>query len=265
MNQPSLPFKVIVYTNSRYVDVLTVFLRQILANCAFRFHLVLITDDVAVARRLVSGFIELGDILADLSFSKYSDSEPFSFHIAKCLIRYTRPGENILFLQDDFFVVDDLDCDRLAYLSGMLKRSHASFVRLLPSGVAPKTGTSEPAIVDISTEKYILVDAFASYPYSMQATIWKSSDLLRIMMSAKCERIWDEQHPSYSSAYSSMGLFGLAALEMEIKYIATGVIKGKWNFLKQCEWKQKIAGLEDVPALLLKNGIDYSLRGAICD
>lgn len=136
-----------------------------------------------------------------------------------------------IYLQEDFILYDSVDDDAIdRYVSFLEENKDYSFVRLLR--------------VDSFKGKKIEGNLYEVEPsnknvFAMQPTIWRSSDYIRLLEATK-EPKWLET-PNYRNQMIKMGMKGAYHYDGEKKggshhynsnvypYIATAIIKGKWN------------------------------------
>jgi hypothetical protein len=164
------------------------------------------------------------------------------------------PNEFFIYLQEDFFLYDRVDMVKIREYETYLKEHpEYSFVRLLKSGALGNKKITDTLYEIESTNQDI---------FSMQATIWRSSDYIKLLEEVKDEK-WLENY-KYRDAAIKLGIKGLYHYDGEPKrggahydskvypYIATALVRGKWN-------------LSEYPKELGKIGqdhnIDFTKRG----
>ena len=160
-----------------------------------------------------------------------------------------------IYLQEDFFLYSDVNEDVLKEYLDILENSDYSFVRLLKSG---KLNDKE-----ISKNLYEIESTNVNI-FAMQATLWKTEDYIKLMDSVKSTK-WLETE-TYREQMIKLGLKGLYHYSGEDKvgrnhwasdiypYIATAVVKGKWNF------KEYKTYLEP---MLAEYGLNFNIRGTL--
>lgn len=227
----------VVYTNSNCGDVFVPFLKQNKKHSNIPLY-------------TVSDYDLVGDGIVDTY--KYGNDEPYYKVWADALTKFG--SEYFIYLQEDFFLYDDVKEDVLEKYKEQLKNSKYSFVRLLKSG---KLGNQK--IFDNLYE----IEPMNENIFSMQATIWKTEDYVRLMNTVKSPG-WLETDADYRYNMITMGMYGLYHYDGERKiginhhdsnvypYIATAVIKGLWNYKEYGEILDKI---------LVENNIDPNIRG----
>jgi len=228
----------VVYTNSNCVDVFLPFYNQNKKHC--NLPLYVISDyDVNV---------QIDD------FHKYSNDEPYYKVWVDALTKFG--AEFFIYLQEDFFLYSDVKEDVLEIYRQQLAGSDYSFVRLLKSG---KLGTKK--LFDNLYE----IESTNENIFSMQATIWKTDDYIKLMNIA-ASKGWLETDADYRNTMIRLNMKGLYHYDNEPKigsnhhdsnvypYISTAVVKGKWNMREY--------GLE-LGKILLKHNIDVNKRGTL--
>jgi hypothetical protein len=227
-----------VYTNSNCSDVFIPFYNQNKKHC--KLPLYVISDyDVSVN---IDGFY------------KYSNSDAYYEVWVNAVKQFD--SKYFIYLQEDFFLYDDVKEDILETYKNLLENSEYSFVRLLKSGRLGSKMIFNNLYEIESTNENI---------FSMQATIWKTEDYIKLMNAAKSAG-WLETDADYHKIMGELNMNGLYHYGGEPKigtnhhdsnvypYIATAVVKGKWNYK---EYQHQL-GL-----MLMKYNIDITKRGKL--
>lgn len=226
----------IVYTNSNCKDVFKPFLIQNKKHTNIPIYVVSDYD--------VSGFDING-------YHLYNNDEPYYKVWSDTVKRFD--SKTFIYLQEDFFLYNDVNEKVLSEYEEFLLNSDYSFVRLLKSGQLNNKQVVGNLYEIESSNKDI---------FSMQATIWKSEDYIKIMETVK-DSMWLENH-RYRDNIMKLGIKGLYHYDGEIKigryhhnsnvypYIATAVVRGQWNYR---EYKKELE------PILNENNIDEKIRG----
>lgn len=139
--------------------------------------------------------------------------------------------EYVIYSQEDYILFDYVNLDKINKLISVLDNDKKlSFIRLIYSGVDFNT-------IDYN-EDLIYLKSEHQYYFSTQITIWRTQDLKDMFNSSKVETIWDE--PKNSIYLKELNKIGLCVKEKGDKvgghfnssiypYIATAIVKGKWN------------------------------------
>ena len=228
----------VVYTNSNCNDVFTPFYNQNKKHT--NLPLCVISDY---------------DVNAEIDgFHKYSNDEPYYKVWVDALTKFN--AEYFIYLQEDFFLYADVKEDVLETYKNQLTESEYSFVRLLKSG---KLGTTK--VFDNLYE----IEPSNENIFSMQATIWKTADYVKLMNTA-ASKGWLETDADYRQTMINLDMKGLYHFDNEPKiganhhdsnvypYVATAVVKGKWNMR---EYQLELG------KILLKHNIDVNIRGLL--
>ena len=220
----------IVYSHSSCKDVLTVFKSQHSKHCTFPLH-------------IISDYE--GEYI-------YNNVDPYYKHWIDHL--HQIPDNYFIYNQEDFILYDDVDVDKIMYLQKVLELNPKySFIRLIKSGQNLSNQEIGPNLYETGVKSFPL--------YSMQATIWKKSKFIELYEATK-QKKWFECE-AYEKACLDLSIEGLYYYNNEPKrgghydssiypYIATAVVRGKWNFK---EYKKELK------PLLTKNNINPTLRG----
>lgn len=138
--------------------------------------------------------------------------------------------ENFIYLQEDFLLYNDVNSSLINRYVNILNNSDFSFIRLIKSG-------------NLTNKKYVEklyeIDSCSNDIFSMQPTIWKTNDYIKIMQMVK-EKKWLETS-NYRDFMCKNNINGLYYFDDEPKrginhhdssiypYIATALVRGKWN------------------------------------
>ena len=226
----------VVYTNSNCSDVVIPF---------------------AAKNRKYSGLplYVISDYTPDISMDglfNYDNSDPY-YEVWSNALRLFG-SEYFIYLQEDFILYDKVDNDRLEQYKMVLEQSDYSFVRLLKSG--RNLGNRE------IYENLYEIESSNQDIFSMQATIWKTEDYIKIMETVK-DKKWLENE-RYRREIMKFGIKGLYHYDNEPKvgenhhnsnvypYVATAIVRGCWNYR---EYK------EELEPILTEFNIDPSKRG----
>jgi hypothetical protein len=226
----------IVYTNSNCSDVLTPFIKQNRKHT--KLPLYLISD------------YDVSDLDID-GFHRYSNDEPYYKVWSDAIKKFN--SETFIYLQEDFYLYSDINKEKLLEYEKFLKNSTYSFIRLLKSGQLNDKQISNKLFEIESSNEHI---------FSMQATLWKSNDYIKIMEAVKDPK-WLE-NDKYRENMIKLNMNGLYHYDNERKigknhhdsniypYIATAVVRGQWNY---SEYKNELE------PILIENNIDPNIRG----
>lgn len=226
----------IVYTNKNCIDVFNVFIEE--RKGKSELPLYVISDFDASNYDISGNYI-------------YNNDEPYYMVWINALKLFDI--EQFIYLQEDFILYDKIDLNKINEYSNYLKNSNYSFIRLIKSGVL-----NDNRIYDNLFE----IESDNQTVFSMQPTIWKTNDYIKLMDEVK-EKKWLEI-PRYREVIIYLNMKGLYYYNGERKigvahydtklypYIATAVIKGKWNYR---EYKNELE------PMLVKHNIDINKRG----
>jgi hypothetical protein len=229
--------KQVVYTNSNCKDVWDMFVKE--NNIHTDIDLLFITD--------LNEFngIPLENIYV------YSNNEEYWSVWVNALNKFNI--KNFIYLQEDFILYDYVNENKLIEITKILNNSDYSFIRLIKSGNLNNKLISDNLYEIESTNENI---------FSMQPTIWKTEDYIKIMNGVK-EPKWFENY-KYNNFMVQNNIKGLYYYNNEPKrgsnhydseiypYIATALVKGKWNL---SEYPLELGGL------IKKYNININNRG----
>ena len=226
----------VVYTNSNVKDVFVPFYKQNRKYCEFPLY-------------VISDF----DVKEDVNgMYGYDNSQPYYDVWINALKQFD--SKYFIYLQEDFILYDNVNHDIIKRYKDLLEENDKySFVRLIKSGRLQSSKIYDNLYEIEPTNENI---------FAMQATLWKTDDYISLLDNVK-EATWFEVQ-EYRSKMIEMDMYGLYYYDNERKigknhfdsriypYIATAVVKGKWNFK---EYKQQLE------PILAENNIDISKKG----
>ena len=137
----------------------------------------------------------------------------------------------VIYSQEDYILFDDVNMDKINNLILTLENDKKiSFIRLIYSGI-------DFNVIDYN-EELIYLNPEHQYYFSTQITIWRTQDLRDMFNKSKTETIWDETKNSIH--LKELNKIGLCVKSKGDKvgghfnssiypYIATAIVKGKWN------------------------------------
>jgi len=235
-----MPLPIITYTNRKCADIWHIYLDLIKQFYGKSSHTML-TDTFPSP-------------LPDIDFFTYSKSDPFYNVWLRYLPSYH--SEFFLYMQEDFFLHKPVNKNLLNFYLGVLKEnSEVSCIRLIKSGI-----NSDVPAEGIPTLHY--VNYHTDYAFSMQPTIWRTKDFLKLQETKIQISPWDENKLDGNVLikldlvslyhYNDEPKRGIAHYDSDVfPYIATALVKGKWN-------TKEYPMLTDI---LKQYGIDKTIRG----
>lgn len=161
----------------------------------------------------------------------YNDSDKHSKQMIDALNQI--PTEYVIYAQEDYILFDYVKEDELAELVNVMEEnSEIPFIRLLQSGLGNPT--------EKFNDKLAFIDFNSDYYFSTQITLWRKSILIEMYKRADVQKLTDtEVHKvQHLRDISTKGLFTLQRGNQvgghfnsyHYPYIATGIVKGKWNY-----------------------------------
>jgi hypothetical protein len=166
----------------------------------------------------------------DVTMSVYDNDDAYYKQMLNGLEKVE--SEYVIYSQEDYILFDKVDVDKLSKLINLLDNDkNISFIRLIYSGI-------NFAPVDYNND-LIYLKPDDEYYFSTQITIWRVKDLMEMFSKSKVSRVFDE--PMNSKYLMELGKIGLCVKDKNNKvgghynstiypYIATAVVKGKWNY-----------------------------------
>ena len=162
--------------------------------------------------------------------SKYNNKSEYHEQIIEALKKVKT--DYIIYSQEDYVLFDYVDLDKLKkYINVLETDNRISFVRLIHSGI------------DFTPAQYnddlIYLESDHQYYFSTQASVWRKEDFKQLFESSRTQAIWDEcKNSSYLKNLKKIGLcvkekgkkIGNHFNSRVYPYIATAIVKGKWNY-----------------------------------
>ena len=228
----------IVYTNSNCKDIWDMFVKQNKIHTKMDLY-------------FISDVNEFGIELTNNIYTYDNNDEYWSVWV-KALNKFKL--KNFIYLQEDFILYEKVSDDKLNTLTEFLNNSDYSFIRLIKSGNLNNKLINKNLYEIESSNEHI---------FSMQPTIWKTDDYIKIMNGVK-EPKWLENY-KYNDFMVQNNIKGLYYYNNEPKrgsnhydselypYIATALVKGKWNL---SEYQKELGDLlEEYKLNVSKRGV----------
>lgn len=232
-----------MYSHSSYSDVWKPFFKQSEAYTP-KYRKVLFSDD------------DLGKTPGDWGYIQYEDTDSYSDRMYKSLEKI---DTDLCFLHhEDMFLYSEPNYDLLDKYEDIVLNSNIDFIRLLRS-------TDKPVFNYKGVNSLYPVPAHSQYFFSVQPTICKTESLLNIYKNTKINHI-REFEIKVQRVCQELDIKGLFHYDSEPKrgdhhydsnvypYIATAIVKGKWNLMDYPE---------ELGAILAENQIDVDIRGKV--
>lgn len=227
----------IAYTNKNCSDVWEMFVKQNKLHSEMPLHI--ISDE------LVDG------VDVDNQHIYFNDDKYYQVWI-NAIEKLNE--EYFLYLQEDFILYDNVNLKLIYdYIEFLDENPKYSFVRLIKSG---NLGNKQllPTLYEIESDNPNI--------FSMQPTIWRSSDFIELMGKVRSVLWYDED--SYRDKMIEMSMIGAYHFNGEKKvgknhhnsnvypYTATALVKGKWNMKEYGDI---------LTPLMVKYNINNKIRG----
>lgn len=204
----------VLYTNSNCKDVWDMFLKQNKKHYDSEIYVITDTDNF--------------EGVDNSKIFKYNNDEKYWDVWVRALKKFNL--KNFIYLQEDFILYKNVNDIKIKDITNFLNNSTYSFIRLI------KSGNLKDKMIDYSLFE---IESDNSDIFSMQPTIWKTEDYIKIMSGVKEEK-WLENE-NYRQFMIDNGIKGLYYFKDEPKrglnhhdssiypYIATALVRGKWN------------------------------------
>ena len=251
----------LVYSNSKYVDVLRILIatleRHLILEASQKPKVIILGDAP------ISKFMEeLRETKLEYIFVEYVEDDGYSAHLLSAA-QYL--GSQFLYLQDDFFLHEDIKVVEIDQHFHKLSNSPYSLFRLTPTGyrrsLAYLHSFTRPSKLKFDGEWYFLIDYLSVLPACMQATIWKTEIFLEMHHFAAIKNLREEWSPKYREFFKTRRVEGFVSSNTIFPYISvTAVKRGQWNFLDSYFTEKLIVILKREKVNPLDRGIIVSQR-----
>lgn len=171
---------------------------------------------------------EKPDFINNNYFFKYDNDEPY-YLVWKNALEYFNLN-TFIYLQEDLILYDNVNEKEIDRCEKFLINSDYSFIRLIKS--------ENLGNVKIEEDLYYVEHSNPNI-FSMQPTIWKTSEYIKLMDNVR-SKVWYDEY-NYHTIMNKLKMDGLYYYNGENKrgknhydssiypYIATAIVKGKWN------------------------------------
>jgi hypothetical protein len=166
-------------------------------------------------------------------FLTYDDNASYSREFIKALEAV--PHEYFIYMQEDFILYDNIDLEKINSYIDILKNDKSiSYVRMIKCGdVTEIPYASNLYYVSPNGIKNSSINSF-----SMQSTVWRKTDFIKLYRMTAANRFGESL--DYAKSMNTLNMNGLYHYAGEPKrgghydttvfpYIATAIVKGKWN------------------------------------
>ena len=210
----------LTYSHSSYKDVLDIYFTQ-LTKYFPQIKGYLLIDKLASVIPLNHEVVYYDD---DFSYYKH------------CLNAITAIEEDyLIYMQDDYFFFSEPNLNVLNESLSRLKSDNLDFIRFI------RTGDMD----NLSNDLFHNIPQKSKYLFSTQATLWRKKSLFKLLTNAyekyKYDNIW-ESEVRLNELAQKLNLKGAFLYNNgnkrgknhwdsnDFPYIATAIVKGKWNF-----------------------------------
>lgn len=166
-------------------------------------------------------------------FIVYDDAAPYGKEYIKAL--NSIPHEYFIYMQEDFILYDDIDLKQIeSYVNILKKDKSLSYIRMIKCGdVTEKIYSENLYYVSISGIQNQSINSF-----SMQPTIWRKKDFIKLYTIVAPQKFGETI--DFAHGMNQLKINGLYQYSYEPRrgghfdtrvfpYIATAIVKGKWN------------------------------------
>jgi len=209
---------VVMYTHSSYKDVWPLFFGQA-RHYLGDYKLVVFCDRMD------------DDIPTEHKVIIYDESKPYRTRVSSCLDKMT--DEYIIFHHEDMFLYDVPSHELIGLYFEHLKNFQFDAVRLIKCGETRDFPAQLPGLYQLPMD--------SDHIFAIQPTIWSVQTLKRILLKTPGETIWEFERNAQQTCrdmnvmcfYTHHGETKRGRTHWNSKvypYVATAVVKGKWNF-----------------------------------
>jgi len=178
-------------------------------------------------------FVNKDDELIPSDYEKvfYDNNKIYRERLKSCLSQID--DKLIIFHHEDMFLYNEPDYKRIELYSEYLRQTDKSFIKLIRGG--KQVGVSDSNYSDLK-----IINEQFDYIFAIQPTIWKTIKFLEMVEYCEGDTIW-EFEVAAQKICRERNIFGYyvdddgkqrGGLHWDSKiypYVATAVVKGKWN------------------------------------
>jgi len=199
---------------------------------------------------------QISDNYKNHKFVEYKD-ENYCQEIAD-IVENNVKTEYMIYMQEDFFLYDSVNKEELKYITDFLDETIVSYVRLIKCGDITQIPIKEKIYwVQIPDQPHNSITSV-----SFQPTLWKTKDFVQVYRNTPYTRF--QEGIEFAMAMNKLNYYATYYFNNEPKrgmmhwdssifpYIATAIVKGKWNV---SEYKKELM------AILNKYSVNPLLRG----
>ncbi len=186
-------------------------------------------------------FTNKGEVPKGWDVIYYDDSKPYQERFISCLQKVN--DDNIIIHHEDMFLFNKPDINYIKRLYWLLNEQGYSFVKLI------KTGANQGKYI---AENLYEMSRTAEDYFAIQPTIWNKNKLIEVYRNAGGDSIWQFEIAAgrYCLHNNIKGVYcynidkdtprGGHYDSTIYPYIATAVVKGKWNYKEYREELEEI-------------------------
>lgn len=186
----------------------------------------------------------------------YDDDKNYCQEYVRCLNSFDE--SKVIYMQEDFYLYDKCNGEEIEKFSDVIDTGKTDFIRFLKSGFVSEQKTEFENLYYVIPPNQIYQ---YENSYSMQPTLWNKKRLIDLYEKTKLERF--NESVKFAMMMNELKIIGMYYYNGEPKrglyhcdssifpYIATAVVKGKWN----------ISEYPELESILKENKIDISNRG----
>lgn len=190
------------------------------------------------------------DLPLGLKLALYDEALPYTGRLLQVLAQLTE--EYVLFTHEDMPITQTPATSAIFDALRILKaRPSNACVRLIRVGRSHLPGF----LLKLFKWNFIRIPRWSKWQFSIQPTLWKRERLMAMLRSAGDQNIWDLEVHGQSS-FRNLGLRGYQPATTGRKrgkhhgdsliypYVATAIVKGKWNISEYPELRQLTAAYD---------------------
>ena len=165
----------------------------------------------------------------------YNNDDSYRNQFLSCLKEVEEPY--ILYSSEDYVLYDDVSLEKIkSFVEALKKDPDYSFIKLI-RGPETLLGSYKP---EEHGDLFVINSADSNF-FAQQASIWKTADFIKVFEASPPENGRMQQEPGGSDICRSLGFAGLQCYNGEplrglchhdstvYPYIATAIVKGRWN------------------------------------
>lgn len=175
----------------------------------------------------------------------YDDTKSYPERLIECFNQIKSEYETCMFSHEDMFLYSEPDLEKLAKYIDLVNNKKYHFIRLIKGG-------DHIAHDSVYDETLFEIDIKSNWIFSIQPSVWDIQAYMKLLKPHTRDNIWELEEKSQRTC-KKMDIQGAYSFGQGAKrgmhhwdnsiypYIATAIVKGKWNTLEYSDELKTLA------------------------